>query len=889
MRKNEVLLSSFVWVRSVIPLLSLLFLTVLGLFPAVVGAANADSVTSSREPRLAHGTSSKPDEVRVSEIYGKLPLHFEANRGQIDPQVKFLSRGGHHVLYLTPTEAVLVLITPKSTAREEFTTMGGKRGQPGGATRTVLRMTFAGANPTPRVIGLEELPGKANYFIGNDSAKWRTNVPTYAKARYEHLYPGIDLLYYGNQRQLEYDFVVQPGADPRRILLGFQGADTLEVDAQGDLVLHTATGVIRQRKPLIYQEVDGVRKEIAGSYVVQGARQVGFQVAAYDKSRPLVIDPVLFYSTYLGGSGHEESGGIAVDTSGNSYVTGRTQSLNFPTTSGALQTANAGGGDAFVTKLNPTGSGLVYSTYLGGTGGDAGNGIAIDVAGNAYVTGNTGSANFPTTAGAFQTTYGGSFNDGFVTKLNSAGSGLVYSTYLGGSGEDTGRAIALDGAGNAYIAGHTQSFNFPTSAGAYQPTAIGVNGCCFGPSNVFVTKLTPAGAGAADLVYSTYLGPANSEAGGIAVDGTGNAHVAGGTTSASFPTTVGAFQTTFGGGGGDAFVTKVNPTGTGLVYSTYLGGSGGDGASSGPTIAVDAAGSAYVTGATGSANFPTTAGAFQPALAGPQNAFVTKLNPLGTGLVYSTYLGGTGVEQGFGVKVDTLGNAYVSGATGSTDFPTMNAVQPTFGGGPLDAFVTKLNPLGTGLVYSTYLGGSGDDLGTGIAVDTFPNPNAYVAGLTNSTDFPTTSGAFQTTYGGGSRDAFVAKITDVVVEPPPTEGKVTGGGSIDVAGGKGTFGFIVQRKEPGGPVKGQLQYVNHASGDKVQSVAFDSLVITGNMATFGGTCTINKVTPCMFRVDVTDNGEPGTTDSFVISVTPGSTEGGILRSGNIQIHKDKGQ
>jgi Beta-propeller repeat len=267
------------------------------------------------------------------------------------------------------------------------------------------------------------------------------------------------------------------------------------------------------------------------------------------------------------------------------------------------------------------------------------------------------------------------------------------------------------------------------------------------------------------------------------VDGTGNAHVAGSTTSPSFPTTVGAFQTTFEGGGSDAFVTKVNPTGTGLVYSTYLGGSGGDGASSGPTIAVDAAGSAYVTGATGSANFPTTAGAFQPAFAGPQNAFVTKLNPLGSGLMYSTYLGGSGGggDQGNGIRVDTSGNAYVTGLTRSTNFPTMNAVQPTFGGGPSDAFVTKLNPLGTGLVYSTYLGGSADDLGSSIAVDTFPNPNAYVAGVTSSTDFPTSSGAIQTTYAGGSSDAFVAKITDVVVEPPPTEGKVTGGGSIDVA------------------------------------------------------------------------------------------------------------
>jgi len=875
-------------VRPTILVVSLLTIAALGVLQGLPStAASADDFTPLAEQGLRLGTTPTSDEtvrVRVSDAYGKLPLYFEANRGQTDPEVKFLSRSPKHTLFLTSREAVLVFMNPANHGKDVAQPLKARIERPGKVTGTALRMAFLGANPDSRVAGRDELPGQANYFIGNDPAKWRTNVPTFARVHYQNLYPGIDLLYYGNQRQLEYDFVVQPGADPTRILLGFQGADRLEVDAQGDLVLHTAVGQVRQRKPVIYQEVDGVRKEIPGGYVLMDTHQIGFRVAAYDPSRPLIIDPVLFYSTYVGGGGHDQGSGIAVDMAGNAYVTGVTFSTNFPITAGAFQTTSGGGAfDAFVTKLNPTGSGLVYSTYLGGNSDEGGLGIAIDAAGNAYMTGVTRSTDFPTTPGAFQPAFAGQV-DAFVTKLNPAGSGLVYSTYLGGSGEDTGHGIALDAGGSAYIAGNTQSLNFPTSAGAYQPNAIGVNGCCFGPANVFVTKLNPAGAGAADLIYSTYLGPANSFPRGIAVDGTGNAYVAGETFSASFPTTAGAFQTTFGGGGTDAFVTKVNPTGTGLIYSTYLGGSGGEGAGS---IAVDAAGSAYVTGGTGSANFPTTAGAFQPALAGPQNAFVTKLNPLGSGLMYSTYLGGSGGggDGGLGIRVDISGNAYVTGVTSSTNFPTMNAVQPTFGGGPFDAFVTKLNPLGTGLVYSTYLGGSGDDFGTSIAVDTFPNPNAYVAGVTSSTDFPTTSGAFQTTYAGGSSDAFVAKITDVVVEPPPTEGKVTGGGSIDVAGGKGTFGFIVQRKETGGSVKGQLQHVNHASGDKVQSVMFDALVITGNMATFGGACTINNVTPCTFRVDVTDNGEPGTTDSFVISVIPGSTEGGMLRSGNIQIHK----
>jgi len=316
--------------------------------------------------------------MRVNAAYGKLPLYFEANRGQTDEQVRFLARGSRSMLFLTPSEAVLA-----------FTHRG--------VSRTVLRMTFIGANPEPSVVGAEELPGKANYFIGSDPVKWRTNVSTYAKVRYKNVYPGIDLIYYGNQRQLEYDFVVSPGADPKRIRLGFQGADKLEVDAQGDLVLHTATGVIRQRKPVIYQEVEGARREIAGGYVLEGARRVGFRVAAYDAHRPLVIDPALFYSTYLGGSDSDEGFAIAVDTAGNAYVTGSTFSIDFPTTQGAFQTTLVGfHGVAFVTKLNSTGSGLVYSTYLGGAIEERGQAIAVDIAGNAYVTGRTFSKNFPT-------------------------------------------------------------------------------------------------------------------------------------------------------------------------------------------------------------------------------------------------------------------------------------------------------------------------------------------------------------------------------------------------------------------------------------------------------------------------------------------------------------
>ena len=816
---------------------------------------------------------------QIQEAYGKLPLYFEANRGQTDRQVKFLNRGRGYSLFLTPTEAVLAL-SPRPTEGE---------GQGEGA---ILRMRFVGANLKTRVEGLEKLPGIVNYFIGNDPKKWRTNIPIYAKVRHKNVYPGVDLVYYGNQRQLEYDFVVRPGADPNLIKLAFQGAEDVRIDGQGDLILQVSGGELRLLKPNVYQEIKGKKQIIDGRYILQSSQnderltnndernlvavQVGFQVAPYDAARPLIIDPVLFYSTYLGGTGDDFGFSIAVDGSGNAYVTGGTGSANFPTTLGAFQTAYGGGvQDVFVTKLNPTGSGLVYSTYLGGSGGDGANGIAVDASGVAYVTGNTSSTDFPTTLGAFQTTFAGGFGDVFVTKLNAAGSALVYSTYLGGSGDDSGYGIAVDVAGDAYVTGPTTSTDFPMTLGAFQ-TAFGG-----GSYDAFVTKVNPSGSG---VVYSTYIGGSDADiANGIAVDASGDAYATGLTYSTNFPTTVGSFQPAFGGGSLDGFLTKLDPTGSALVYSTYLGGSGLD---AGEGIAVDAAGNAYVVGNTDSTNFPTTSGAFQLTFGGGvQDVFVTKLNPTGSALFYSTYLGGSAFDESFGIALDAVGNAYVTGDTDSTNFPTVNAVQSVPAGG-FDIFVTKLNPTGTGLVYSTYLGGSGTD-GTGfnsIALDTLPNPNAYVTGFTDSTNFPTTPRAFQATYGGGPEDAFVTKITEGPIPPGQTMERVTGGGTINVVGGIGTFSFIVQRQASTGQLGGQLQYFNHASGAQVRSETITSLMIVGNTATFGGTCTVNGA-PCTFTVNVTDNGEPGTTDTFTISVDGGPTEGGTLRSGNILIAK----
>jgi hypothetical protein len=788
------LLRGLVAGRSVILIWPLLIIAAFGMLQALPGsAAEADDITASGERRLALGARSKPDDAvgaRVSGTYGKLPLSFEANRGQTDPQVKFLSRGGRHILFLTPTEAVFVLTTPKGTVKDALPRMSRSPGQPEEGTRTVLRMTFAGANPTPRVTGLDALPGKANYFIGNDPAKWRTNVPSYAKVRYDDIYPAIDLVYYGNQRQLEYDFVVRPGADPSRIVLDFKGADRLEVDPAGNLVLHTAAGPIRQRKPAIYQEVGGVRKEIPGGYVLNDKHQVSFRVAPYDASQPLVIDPVLVYSTYLGGSGRDggsggtplvigpadDFGDIAVDALGHAYVTGGTSSTDFPTTTGTVQPAFGGTQDAFVTKLDPTGSFLVYSTYLGGSvtattaaPNDEGYGIAVDASGNVYVTGRTTSSDFPVTPGAFDTTKGPSASyDAFVTKLDPTGSFLVYSTYLGGLfNDDQGNAIAVDLLGQAHVTGQTfaggggASADFPVTPGAVQ-TSFNGTGIEF---RAFVTKLNRFGTG---LVYSTYLGGFSDARGnGIAVDAAGFAYVTG-AAKTFFQVTPGAFDTTFGGGlGFDAFVTKLNPTGSALVYSTFLGDNDID---LGFGIAVDALGHIYVTGVTRSANFPVTAGAFDTTPSITFDAFVTKLNPAGMGsadLVYSSYLGGSGSDEGRGMALDaTDGSVWVTGVTASANFPVTADAFDTTLNGTFDAFVTKLNPAGMGsadLVYSSYLGGSGDDKGFGIALDA--SGNAYVTGRTTSSNFPVTPGAFDETFNGGVDDAFVAKIGDVAPCP----------------------------------------------------------------------------------------------------------------------------
>jgi len=693
----------------------------------------------------------------IEAAYGKLPLSFELNRGQTDSRVKFLSRGSGYTFFLTPDEAVMVL--------RSAPTAKGDKTAPGAASRkvpthektappAVLRMRMVGANPKPAVAGLDALPGKSNYFIGDDPQKWRTGVANFSKVKYAGVYPGIDLVFHGNQRQLEYDFVVAPGGDPGAIRLAWKGAKRIEVDGRGDLVLHVAGGRVVHHAPVVYQEIDGSRHEIRGSYVLRGKDQVGFRVASYDRSSPLVIDPVLLYSTYFGN--YCEALGIAVDGSGNAYVTGLTGSANFPT-AGPLQAAHGGGPyDAFVSKLNAAGSALTYSTYLGGSWEDQGFGIAVDVSGNAYVTGFTESTDFPT-AGPLQAAHAGGVRDIFVSKLNAAGSALSYSTYLGGSHWDEGFGIAVDVSGNAYVTGNTISMDFPT-ASPLQAAHAG------GGWDAYVSKLNAAGSG---LSYSTYLGGSDWDEGhGIAVDVSGNAYVTGFTESTDFPT-ASPLQAAHGGGVRDVFVSKINVAGSALTYSTYLGGSGEDQGSGEDLrfgIAVDGSGNAYVTGYTTSTNFPT-ASPLQAANAGSGDVFVSKLNAAGSALTYSTYLGDSGYDYGRGIAVDGSGNAYVTGATYSTNFPTASPLQAANAGSG-DVFVSKLNAAGSALTYSTYLGGSGFDYGTDIAVD--GSGNAYVTGTTLSTNFPTAS-PLQASMVGGI-DAFVAKIGESPSAQVPTLG-----------------------------------------------------------------------------------------------------------------------
>jgi len=572
------------------------------------------------------------------------------------------------------------------------------------------------------------LAGYYNYLIGNDPTRHATYVRRYKEAWVKGVYAGIDMRYYLEGGRLRYDWVVQPGGDPSQIVFGLEGSEKTYIDSEGRLVFMTRFGEVKLAELRVYQG----DREIAARFVERPGGW-GIVVGSYDPTQLLVIDP-LVYSTYIGGSDDDRGNAIAVDGSGNAYVTGGTQSTNYDVTPGAFQTTREGWADAFVTKLNAAGTALVYSTYIGGSSAEEGRGIAVDGSGNAYVTGSTVSPDYDVTTGAFQTTKSTTDpfeRDVFVTKLNATGTALLYSTYIGGSDWDHGSGIAVDGSGYAYVTGETRSTDYDVTTGAFQTTKNG------GVLDVFVTKLNAAGTA---LVYSTYIGGSSDNRGyGIAVDGSGNAYVTGYTNSTDYDVTPGAFQTT-NEGGGDVFVTKLNATGTALVYSTYIGGSGSE---VGYGIAVDGSGYAYVTGSTSSTNYDVTPGAFQTTNGGNTDVFVTKLNAAGTALVYSTYIGGSGYDYVAAIAVDGSGNAYVTGSTSSTDYDVTPGAFQTTKEGYSDVFVTKVcHPI-------TLTSAPGTNNQT-VCVDTAITPITYsTAGATGAT-FSDLPAGVTGTFSGGS-------------------------------------------------------------------------------------------------------------------------------------------
>ena len=741
-----------------------LFLVIVSLTLATKGDPGSHTATSQ-----VIGTNEdmreRPSITREGiEGYGRIPLYFEVNKGQADPKVRYLSRGNGYILFLTENEAVISI----NDVDSELVNSG-----------SALRMNWIGGSQNVFVSGIEELEGKINYLKGNNSRNWQTNIPTYQKVRYQNIYPGIDLIYYGNQRKLEYDFVVAPNASPGAIQISFSGSEEIRLDKDGNLEIGIGGKKLIQHAPLIYQNTAEGKKIISGKYIIKstepkkasGLVYVGFDVGRYDTTRPLIIDPIFSFSTYLGGNGLEQGQAIALDDSGNIYVVGKTASTNFPTSNSLrnkltdkpfgkhwrrLRGREDGTNtyDAFITKLNPSGTAIIYSTYLGGNDIDNGQSIAIDSSGNPCIVGSTKSADFPTTdsiqkklspcESMFYRVFGGLIGNGiscfdvFVTKLNASGSDIIYSTYLGGRNMDRGHDIALDDSDNIYITGSTSSSDFPT----VRP----INEKYGGRNDAFVMKLDASGK---SIVFSTYLGGSATDYGnGISVDRVGNIFVVGDTESSDFPTMrpiLGTYR-----GGKDAFVAKITSDGMVLDYSTYLGGSGDE---YGYDIAVDHMGNAHVVGHTNSNDFPTS-NPIQGALRGDYDVFVSKIDASGSDFIYSTYFGGKGFDYSYDIVLDGLANACITGDTSSFDLPMVNAVTPTAASDNM-AYVAKFNPSGSAIIFSTYIGGSAIDEAFGIAADDLGN--LYVSGWTESTDFPVVE-SIQNEYGGGEYDAFVMKI-----------------------------------------------------------------------------------------------------------------------------------
>ena len=701
---------------------------------AVAMAALACSSSSTSDIRQSSAST-----VSDAVTYGDLPLAFEENRGQSADGVRFISRGNGFTAFMTPDGITLALRLRApdgsgslSDESVDYTTMG---------------MRLVGANASPDVGGLRELGGKTNYFVSTEPAGWHLGVPSYSKVRYSEVYPGIDLVFFGNQRSLEYNFVLSPGSDPNLIGLSFQGADSVSLDEDGNLALAIGGGTVLHQAPVTYQVSDGGIREIvdsrytlravAGDEAGAGDYQIGFELGAYDHSRGLVIDPEISYSSYLGGNKLDWSSDIALDSEGYAYIVGYTTS---PRTFdvGGLSGELAGDVDIFVAKFSKDGGELVYATYLGGSEDDKGLAIAVDEGGAAFITGLTESEDYPVTVGAFRDRFPKGQTSSFITKLNPSGDALDYSTYVGGR---SGNGIAIDSEGNAYITGHATASDFPTTIGSFQPDYV--HGF-----EAFIAKLNAEGSA---LAYATYLGGEGADYGtAIAVDIDGDAYVTGRTNSDDFPTTAGAYSAT-NQGGVDVFVARLNQAGSELVYSTLLGGEEDD---LGTDIALDSALNAYVTGETGSGDFPSENSLNDDFTDGAVDAFVTSIDPTGGSLVFSINVGAESVDIGNSIAVDRHGDIWVAGETDSSNMETEKPVQDDREG-ESDAFVVKLEAGGVRLLFSTFLGGSDNDIATGVAVDS--SGSAYVTGVSYSTDFPIGDSVQEEP--GGVGDAFVTKVS----------------------------------------------------------------------------------------------------------------------------------
>lgn len=715
-------------------------------------------LAENAQPASVNGNENR----QIRAKFDALPLAFEANQGQAGEDVKYVARGNGYKLYLSSLHATMAFQSQVNSASEVREMMMNKRRGAAAAranrlqqkahsrkTNSVasLRMDFLGAREGA-VVAQDRQPGKVNYFLGNDPSKWHPNIPLFGRVQYEQLYPGIDLAFRGESKELEFDYVVHPGADASSIALGFEGADRLNLGSDGTLMIATSAGAVKLHRPVAYQERNGQREIVDAWFVAEGNERIAFGLGAYDHNRELVIDPTVTYSTYFGGNGPDYGTGVAVDASGNAFICGSYNSSSIPGHPGAST-----GYDAFVTEITPTGS-LVFTSVFGGAQDDFPAGIAVDSQG-IYLAGTTDSSNFPVTTGAAQTAFMGGAangnNDAFAVKLALNGSSITWGTFIAGGDSDSGLGIAVDGSHNVYVVGETFSNNLGGVVGGVNALQSLNLGQITGENDGYIAKLNANGAAYA-LV--SYLGGTGGDlTTGVALDGSGNIYIAGETFSTDLPVTSGVVQGTCGtdatcnGSKDDAFVAAIKANLSGYQYVTYYGGSGQDDALA---IAADSSGKAFLTGLTQSTDFPAAGSPVQSVLNGNQNAFVLELNSTGTVANYSSYLGGNSFDEGTAIDIDGSDNIYVTGQTASSSkFPLLNPTQSSLSG-TTDAFVSVVSASQGHLLFSTYLGGSGDEdqLFSGIAVDGSGRIN--VTGDTDSSTFPTTTGTIDGTFGGGT-------------------------------------------------------------------------------------------------------------------------------------------